>query len=127
MVALRVVGRCSQEARWFATSVDGVWVQAVHDGEELAGVFTWHDPSESPDPAWDEWKARVLAAMSPETPPQEAAGPGAAPTDGAVQADTAAAGAAPGIAPGDTTAAPPAPGLHAGPLRVGPRSPRQAP
>lgn len=105
---LPLVGQIIQEPRWFAPSVDGVWVQAVHDGEELAVLFTWHDPSESPDPAWDEWKARVLATMSPEAAPQEAAGPGA------VQADTAAAGATRGTTPADTTAAPPASGLRLG-------------
>jgi DMSO reductase family type II enzyme heme b subunit len=51
--------------RWFAPSVSGVWVRAVHNGEELALLLRWHDPSRSPDPRWREWQERVLATMEP--------------------------------------------------------------
>ncbi|MDQ3698783.1 MAG: c-type cytochrome [Gemmatimonadota bacterium] len=50
--------------RWFAPMVDGVWVQAMHDGRSLALRLTWHDRSRSPDPAWDEWLGRVRTAMT---------------------------------------------------------------
>lgn len=67
-----LVGQIILEPRWFAPTVDGVWVEALHDGEELALRLTWHDPSESPDPAWDEWRA--LLARHVEPAPEEGAG-----------------------------------------------------
>ena len=61
-----LVGQVIEAPRWFAPSVDGVFVRALHDGEELAILFAWHDPSESPDPDWAEWRTRVLAVMAPD-------------------------------------------------------------
>lgn len=58
-----VVGQVITRPRWFAPTVDGVWVQALHDGRRLALRLTWHDPSRSPDPAWDEWLGRVTSTM----------------------------------------------------------------
>jgi DMSO reductase family type II enzyme heme b subunit len=69
-----LVGQIIVRPRWFAPSVDGVWVQAAHDGEQLALRLVWHDPSESPDPAWDVWRQRVEAMMQPQE--GEPAGPG---------------------------------------------------
>lgn len=63
-----LVGQVIEEPRWFTPSVDGVWVQALHDGTDLAVVFTWHDPSRSPDPDWEEWKTRLMAAMASPAP-----------------------------------------------------------
>ncbi len=60
-----LVGQIIVEPRWFSPTVNAVWVQAVHDGRELALRFTWHDPSRSPDPAWEEWRTRIVAAMEP--------------------------------------------------------------
>ena len=54
-----VVGQIITKARWFVPTTDGVWVQAVHDGRRLALRFAWDDPSRSPDPAWNDWLARV--------------------------------------------------------------------
>jgi DMSO reductase family type II enzyme heme b subunit len=51
--------------RWFAPSVDGVWVRALHNGDELALRLRWHDPSRSPEPRWQEWQERLLATMEP--------------------------------------------------------------
>jgi cytochrome c oxidase cbb3-type subunit 2 len=59
-----LVGQVIEEPRWFAPGVDGVWVQALHDGEELAVLVTWNDPSRSPDPSWDEWTAKIESVMS---------------------------------------------------------------
>jgi mono/diheme cytochrome c family protein len=59
-----LVGQIVVRPRWFAPMVDGVWVQALHDGERLALRLVWDDPSRSPDPAWDEWLGRVAAAMT---------------------------------------------------------------
>jgi mono/diheme cytochrome c family protein len=55
-----LVGQIIQKPRWFLPTVDGVWVQAVHDGARLALRLTWHDPSRSPDPSWDEWLGRIV-------------------------------------------------------------------
>jgi mono/diheme cytochrome c family protein len=60
-----LVGQIVVRPRWFAPTVDGVWVQAVHDGSELALRLVWHDPSRSPDPAWEAWQQRVLETMEP--------------------------------------------------------------
>ena len=55
-----LVGQIIQKPRWFLPTVDGVWVQAVHDGTRLALRLSWHDPSRSPDPSWDEWLGRIV-------------------------------------------------------------------
>jgi mono/diheme cytochrome c family protein len=71
-----LVGQIIVEPRWFSPTVTAVWVQAMHDGRELALRLTWHDPSHSPDPAWEEWRSRMVAAMEPqEGPPAEADAP----------------------------------------------------
>jgi DMSO reductase family type II enzyme heme b subunit len=61
-----LVGQIILKPRWFAPTVDGVWVQAAHDGEALALRLVWHDPSESPDAVWDVWAQRVSAMMQPK-------------------------------------------------------------
>ena len=61
-----LVGQIVVKPRWFAPTVDGVWVQALHDDREVAVRLVWHDPSRSPDPRWDEWTAKVRATMEPE-------------------------------------------------------------
>jgi mono/diheme cytochrome c family protein len=86
-----LVGQVIVEPRWFAPMVDGVWIQALHDGKELALLLTWHDPSKSPDPDWDEWEARVGATMAPEGGAAAGADTAGAPTDTLAAADTAAA------------------------------------
>jgi mono/diheme cytochrome c family protein len=60
-----LVGQIIVEPRWFSPTVTAVWVQALHDGNELALRLTWHDPSRSPDPEWAEWWAAMVAAMEP--------------------------------------------------------------
>ena len=59
-----LVGQIIQKPRWFAPSVGGVWVQALHDGQALALRVTWDEPSSSPDSSWDEWLARVARTMT---------------------------------------------------------------
>lgn len=59
-----LVGQIILKPRWFAPMVDGLWVQAMHDGERLALRLRWHDPSRSPDSSWDEWRVRVQNAMA---------------------------------------------------------------
>jgi DMSO reductase family type II enzyme heme b subunit len=81
-----LVGQIIVPPRWFAPTVDGVWVQAVHDGSELALRLTWSDPSRSPDPIWNEWRTLVAGSMEPKegadasgTSPAATAGPAADP------------------------------------------------
>lgn len=59
-----VVGQIIVKPRWFAPSVDGLWVQALHNGESVAIRVVWHDPSSSPDPAWQEWLDGVSMTMT---------------------------------------------------------------
>ncbi len=74
-----LVGQIILKPRWFAPTVDGVWVQALHNGNELALRVSWNDPSKSPDPQWNEWQARILSSMEPKDELGEAgaAGPNA--------------------------------------------------
>lgn len=60
-----LVGQIIVKPRWFAPAVDGVWVQALHDGQELAMRLVWHEPSRSPDPAWEPWGRRLRQLMQP--------------------------------------------------------------
>jgi mono/diheme cytochrome c family protein len=57
-----LVGQIIQKPRWFLPTVDGVWVRSVHNGSRIALLLTWHDPSRSPDPAWDQWLGRIAQA-----------------------------------------------------------------
>jgi DMSO reductase family type II enzyme heme b subunit len=61
---LPLVGQIIQKPRWFAPAINAVWVQALHDGHKLALRITWHDRSRSPDPAWDQWLARMREAVA---------------------------------------------------------------
>jgi DMSO reductase family type II enzyme heme b subunit len=64
-----LVGQVIARGRWFAPSVDGVWVQALHDGRDLALRLTWSDPSRSPAPAWAGWRSAMLETMEPKESP----------------------------------------------------------
>ena len=61
-----LVGQIVARPRWFAPTVNSVWVQALHNGEELALRLSWDDPSQSPNPVWDLWRTRVAAMMEPK-------------------------------------------------------------
>lgn len=83
---LPLVGQIIVMPRWFDPAVDGVWVQALHDGNELVLRLTWHDRSRSPDPTWMEWQERVLQVLEPvEGDPLE---PGPRPDQLAIQFPT---------------------------------------
>ena len=62
-------GQVVEQPRAFSPTVNGVWVQALHNGEELALRLTWGDPSESPDPAWDEWQIKFAEALEADGTP----------------------------------------------------------
>lgn len=61
-----MVGQIIESPRWFDPSVDAVFVQALHDGADVAFRLSWNDRSRSPDPAWLEWQGWVLDAMQPK-------------------------------------------------------------
>src|SRR5919197_1211451 len=68
-----LVGQVIRKPRWFAPSVSGVWVQALHDGRKLALRVSWDDRSQSPDSAWLPFEQRVLETMAGDdstAPPQ---------------------------------------------------------
>jgi hypothetical protein len=54
-----LVGQIVAKPRWFHPRVDGVWVQALHNRQEVALLVSWTDPSQSPDPAWTPWATAV--------------------------------------------------------------------
>ncbi|MCG8468798.1 MAG: ethylbenzene dehydrogenase-related protein, partial [Gemmatimonadetes bacterium] len=58
-----LAGQVIEAPRNFAPSVDGVWVQGVHDGSEIVLRLQWNDPSRSPDPTWDEWQVKLMGAL----------------------------------------------------------------
>ena len=69
---LPLVGQIIVKPRWFDPRVDGVWVQAAHDGESVAVRVSWSDPNSSPDPEWADWKSLVISLMQPkEGDPQD--------------------------------------------------------
>ena len=65
-VYLPLVGQIIVMPRWFDPRVDGVWVQAAHDGETVAVRITWSDPNNSPDTLWADWKSLVISLMQPK-------------------------------------------------------------
>ena len=61
-----MAGQIIQPPRWFVPQVDGLWVRALHDGNELAIHVSWSDRSESPDSAWADFQAQVLSVVGPD-------------------------------------------------------------
>jgi len=69
-----LAGQIIVKPRWFSPAVTGVWVQALHNGTDLSLRVSWNDRSNSPDPTWAEWRARVTEVMEPkEMGPSDAA------------------------------------------------------
>jgi hypothetical protein len=60
-----LVGQIVLRPRWFSPRVDGIWVQALHDGDDVALLVSWTDPSESPDPVWAEYAQQIIETMGP--------------------------------------------------------------
>jgi DMSO reductase family type II enzyme heme b subunit len=59
-----LVGQIIKKPRWFAPAVDGVWVQALHNGDTVAVRVSWHDRSQSPDTAWLQHIRRVYSTLT---------------------------------------------------------------
>ncbi len=70
-----MVGQIIEAPRWFTPTVDGLWVRGLHDGERLALLVSWSDPSRSPDSGWQEWLERVTASVMADEPADSAQGP----------------------------------------------------
>jgi len=59
-----MVGQIVVKPRWFSPRVDGLWVQALHDGEVLAVMVSWSDPSSSPDADWSQYANDVISTAA---------------------------------------------------------------
>lgn len=59
-----LVGQIIRKPRWFSPAVDGVWVQALHNGDTVAVRVAWHDRSQSPDTAWVAHIQRVYRNLA---------------------------------------------------------------
>jgi len=70
-----MAGQIIVKPRWFDPRVDGVWVQAIHDGESVTVRLRWSDPNLSPDPLWADWKTGVVSFMGPTEGDPPEAGP----------------------------------------------------
>ncbi|HIF37711.1 MAG TPA: c-type cytochrome [Gemmatimonadetes bacterium] len=60
-----LVGQIIVKPRWFDPRVDGVWVKAMHNGDDISVLVSWSDPNNSPDPLWSDWKSQVTRIMEP--------------------------------------------------------------
>lgn len=63
-----LVGQIIVAPRQFMPTVDGVWVRALHDGDQIAILVSWSDPSDSPDAGWDEWQAKIATTLHSDDP-----------------------------------------------------------
>lgn len=59
-----LVGQITVAPRQFVPTVDGVWVQALHNRTQMAMRVTWNDPTHSPDPDWEEFFRGTMAVMA---------------------------------------------------------------
>lgn len=64
-----LAGQVIEQPRQFEPMVDGVWVEGLHDGDEIALRVSWNDPSQSPDSAWMQWQRRVADALDADGTP----------------------------------------------------------
>jgi len=72
-----LAGQVIEQPRNFSPTIDGLWVQGLHDGTDIELRIRWTDPSQSPDPAWDEWQNKILATLDldgAEAPAVDSAG-----------------------------------------------------
>ena len=60
-----MVGQVVRSPRWFNPRVDALWVQAMHDGEELALLVSWTDPTDSPNPDWEDFAQGMRDVLEP--------------------------------------------------------------
>lgn len=61
-----LVGQIVQKPRWFDPRIKNLWVQALHDGNEVAMLVSWSDPSKSPDGQWAEFAQNIVNTMEPK-------------------------------------------------------------
>jgi hypothetical protein len=64
-----MVGQITIAPRWFNPAVDGLYVKAMHDGQQLAILVAWNDNSASPDPTWQPYFDGIVATLAaPDAP-----------------------------------------------------------
>jgi mono/diheme cytochrome c family protein len=61
-----LVGQIVVKPRWFSPRVRNLWVQALHDGSEVALLVSWSDPSRSPDGEWTAFAQKLIQTMEPK-------------------------------------------------------------
>jgi DMSO reductase family type II enzyme heme b subunit len=61
-----MVGQIVVKPRWFSPRVRNLWVQALHDGNEVALLVSWSDPSRSPDGEWTAFAQKIVQTMEPK-------------------------------------------------------------
>jgi DMSO reductase family type II enzyme heme b subunit len=61
-----MVGQIVVKPRWFSPRVRNLWVQALHDGNEVALLVSWSDPSQSPDGQWTAFAQKIVETMEPK-------------------------------------------------------------
>lgn len=61
-----LAGQIVEKPRWFSPRVSHVWVRALHDGQEVALLVSWTDPSRSPDDEWTDFAQAVVDIMEPK-------------------------------------------------------------
>ena len=59
-----LAGQIIVAPRWFAPRVPALSIRAMHDDHSLAILVSWTDPSQKPDPAWQEWVDKMAAVMT---------------------------------------------------------------
>jgi DMSO reductase family type II enzyme heme b subunit len=59
-----MVGQITINPRWFVPTVDGIWVQAAHDNQNLAVKLSWSDATQSPDPDWDPFFQGIVRTLA---------------------------------------------------------------
>ena len=69
-----LVGQIIVKPRWFDPRVDGVWVKAMHNGDDISVMVSWSDPNNSPDPLWSDWQSQVTTIMEPQEAPYDETG-----------------------------------------------------
>jgi DMSO reductase family type II enzyme heme b subunit len=61
-----MVGQIVVKPRWFDPHVKNLWVQALHDGKDVALLVSWSDPSKSPDGQWAGFAQQIVDTMEPK-------------------------------------------------------------
>ena len=61
-----LVGQIIVKPRWFDPRIKNLWVRALHDGNEVALLVSWADPTKSPDGEFTEFTQKIIQTMEPK-------------------------------------------------------------